>query len=146
MFFFSDMNRDGADEGSRLDLTAPTQLQGPRKLLKEGGVAKAKSGRKLTLILCNDVLVLIENRNLYRMVSRFTLCAPLFPFLSHPSLPALLPSPCRSLSNTFSSLFLPIVSIFDHISRSFQSLTVVFSLYPSLTSPSGQVAMSPPSV
>ena len=86
------MNRDGADEGSRLDLTAPTQLQGPRKLLKEGGVAKAKSGRKLTLILCNDVLVLIENRNLYRMVSRFTLCAPYSPFSrTPPTLPTFLP-------------------------------------------------------
>ncbi|ORY26048.1 hypothetical protein BCR39DRAFT_542389 [Naematelia encephala] len=51
----------------RLDLTAPTQYQGQRRLLKEGQVSKAKSGRKLTLVLCNDVLVLIESRNLYRM-------------------------------------------------------------------------------
>jgi hypothetical protein len=48
---------------SRLDLTARTAYQGPRKLLKEGPVTK------LTLVLCNDVLVLIESRNLYRMVS-----------------------------------------------------------------------------
>jgi hypothetical protein len=54
---------------SRLDLTARTAYQGPRKLLKEGPVTKSKSGRKLTLVLCNDVLVLIESRNLYRMVS-----------------------------------------------------------------------------
>jgi hypothetical protein len=54
---------------SRLDLTAPTQYQGARELIKEGVVTKAKSGRKLTLVLCNDILVLIESRNLYRMVS-----------------------------------------------------------------------------
>jgi hypothetical protein len=54
---------------SRLDLTAPTQYQGPRQLLKEGPVVKTKSGRKLTLVLCNDILVLIDSRNLYRMVS-----------------------------------------------------------------------------
>lgn len=52
----------------RLDLTAPTALQGPRKLLKEGAVAKAKSGRKLTLVLSNDILVLLEDKGLYRMV------------------------------------------------------------------------------
>lgn len=54
----------------RLDLTAPTAYQGTRKLLKEGHVSKAKSGRKLTMVLCNDILVLIESKNLYRMVSR----------------------------------------------------------------------------
>jgi hypothetical protein len=53
---------------SRLDLTAPTAYQGPRRLLKEGIVSKSKSGKKLTLVLCNDILVLIESRNLYRMV------------------------------------------------------------------------------
>lgn len=53
----------------RLDLTAPTAYQGPRRLIKEGTVMKAKSGRKLTLVLCNDILVLIDSRNLYRMVS-----------------------------------------------------------------------------
>jgi hypothetical protein len=54
---------------SRLDLTAPTAYQGKRKLVKEGNVSKAKSGRKLYMVLCNDILVLIESRNLYRMVS-----------------------------------------------------------------------------
>jgi hypothetical protein len=54
---------------SRLDLTAPTAYQGPRRLIKEGTVMKSKSGRKLTLVLCNDILVLIDSRNLYRMVS-----------------------------------------------------------------------------
>jgi hypothetical protein len=53
---------------SRLDLTAPTAYQGPRKLLKEGQVTKAKSGRKLQMVLCNDIIVLVESRNLYRMV------------------------------------------------------------------------------
>lgn len=51
----------------RIDLTAPTQYQGPRRLIKEGAVSKAKSGKKLQLVLCNDILILIESRNLYRM-------------------------------------------------------------------------------
>ncbi|KAK4688172.1 actin cytoskeleton-regulatory complex protein PAN1, partial [Tremellales sp. Uapishka_1] len=51
----------------RLDLTAPTAYQGPRRLLKEGPINKAKSGKKLVLVLCNDILVLVESRNLYRM-------------------------------------------------------------------------------
>jgi hypothetical protein len=52
-------------------LTAPTAYQGPRTLLKEGPVTKSKSGRKLTMVLCNDIIVLVESRNLYRMV-----CSP----------------------------------------------------------------------
>lgn len=58
----------GADS-SRIDLTAPTAFQGPRRLVKEGPVSKAKSGKHLTMVLCTDVVILIENRNLYRMVS-----------------------------------------------------------------------------
>ncbi|KAL7419920.1 hypothetical protein Q5752_005838 [Cryptotrichosporon argae] len=50
-----------------LDLTAPTAFQGKRRLIKEGTVFKAKSGRKLGMVLCTDVIVLIESRNLYRM-------------------------------------------------------------------------------
>lgn len=53
----------------RIDLTEPTQYQGPRRLIKEGPVAKAKSGRQLSMVLCTDVIILIESRNLYRMVS-----------------------------------------------------------------------------
>lgn len=64
-------NRMRADWRSRLDLTAPTASQGPRRLIKEGTVLKAKSGRKLTLVLCNDILVLVEDGGLYRMVRRF---------------------------------------------------------------------------
>ena len=54
----------------RLDLTAPTRYLGDRKLLREGLVNKAKSGRKLRLILCNDILLLTEEhgKTLYRMV------------------------------------------------------------------------------
>jgi hypothetical protein len=54
----------------RIDLTAPTAYQGPRKLLKEGSVSKAKSGRRLQMVLCNDIVILIEDERLYRMVSR----------------------------------------------------------------------------
>lgn len=53
----------------RIDLTAPTAYQGARRLLKEGPVAKAKSGRRLQMVLCNDVVLLIEDGRLYRMVS-----------------------------------------------------------------------------
>ncbi|KAI0628815.1 hypothetical protein C8Q77DRAFT_1281081 [Trametes polyzona] len=53
----------------RLDLTAPTRYMGPRKLLKEGVLMKAKSGRKLRAFLCSDILVLTEeaSKSLYRM-------------------------------------------------------------------------------
>lgn len=57
------------DKDRRLDLTAPTAFMGSRQLIKEATVSKAKSGRRLQIILCNDILVLIESRNLYRMVS-----------------------------------------------------------------------------
>lgn len=53
----------------RIDLTAPTAYQGPRKIIKEGPVTKAKSGRKLQMVLCNDIVLLIEDERLYRMVS-----------------------------------------------------------------------------
>lgn len=54
----------------RLDLTVPTRNMGPRRLLKQGSLTKAKSGRKLQAFLCSDVLVLTDEgvRNLYRMV------------------------------------------------------------------------------
>ncbi|KIK68649.1 hypothetical protein GYMLUDRAFT_36129 [Collybiopsis luxurians FD-317 M1] len=53
----------------RLDLTAPTRYMGARRLLKEGVLMKAKSGRKLHAFLCSDILVLTDDkvRNLYRM-------------------------------------------------------------------------------
>ncbi|KAI0044289.1 hypothetical protein FA95DRAFT_1497317 [Auriscalpium vulgare] len=53
----------------RLDLTAPTRSQGDRKLLKEGLLSKAKSGRKLRAFLCNDIFVLTDEqaKTLYRM-------------------------------------------------------------------------------
>ncbi|KAI6037322.1 Dbl homology domain-containing protein [Pisolithus microcarpus] len=54
----------------RLDLTLPTPHLGPRKLLKEGVLAKAKSGRKLRVLLCSDILLLLnesEGVGLYRV-------------------------------------------------------------------------------
>ncbi|KIY46490.1 hypothetical protein FISHEDRAFT_75585 [Fistulina hepatica ATCC 64428] len=58
----------------RLDLTAPTQFMGARKILKEGPLTKAKSGRKLLGILCNDVLVLTDQsgKSLYRLPIRLS--------------------------------------------------------------------------
>ncbi|EKM83232.1 hypothetical protein AGABI1DRAFT_118549 [Agaricus bisporus var. burnettii JB137-S8] len=54
---------------ARLDLTAPTRHMGPRKLLKEGLLVKAKSGRKIFAFLCSDILVLMDEgmKTLYRM-------------------------------------------------------------------------------
>ncbi|KAJ3781815.1 hypothetical protein GGU10DRAFT_365500 [Lentinula aff. detonsa] len=42
---------------------------GTRKLLKEGILTKAKSGRRLHAFLCSDILVLTDDKvqNLYRM-------------------------------------------------------------------------------
>lgn len=44
---------------------------GPRKLMKEGVLLKAKSGRKLRAFLCSDIMVLTDDaaKTLYRMVS-----------------------------------------------------------------------------
>lgn len=58
---------------SRLDLTAPTRHMGARKLLKEGLLIKAKSGRKIFAFLCSDILVLMDEgmKTLYRMVSHY---------------------------------------------------------------------------
>ena len=55
----------------RLDLTAPTRTMGARKLLREGILMKAKSGRRLRAFLCSDILVLTDEsaKTLYRMVS-----------------------------------------------------------------------------
>ncbi|KAG6375732.1 hypothetical protein JVT61DRAFT_2578 [Boletus reticuloceps] len=53
----------------RLDLTAPTRHLGPRKLIKEGVLSKARSGRKLRVVLCSDILVLVDEvvKGLYRV-------------------------------------------------------------------------------
>ncbi|KAI0027714.1 hypothetical protein K488DRAFT_60641, partial [Vararia minispora EC-137] len=58
----------------RLDLTAPTRTLGERKLLKEGVLAKTKSGRKLRTVLCNDILILTDEqaKTLYRVPVNLT--------------------------------------------------------------------------
>ncbi|KAI9449187.1 hypothetical protein F5148DRAFT_1248554 [Russula earlei] len=58
----------------RLDLTAPTRYLGDRKLLREGPLNKAKSGRKLRALLCNDIFLLTDEhgKTLYRMVRYLT--------------------------------------------------------------------------
>ncbi|ELU37390.1 protein binding protein [Rhizoctonia solani AG-1 IA] len=57
----------GLDQGTNrepicrhLDLTAPTRYMGPRRLIKEGVLVKAKSGRRLHAVLCNDILILMD--------------------------------------------------------------------------------------
>jgi len=59
----------------RLDLTAPTRHLGDRKLLREGPLNKAKSGRKLRAFLCNDIFLLTDEhgKTLYRMVRLLSL-------------------------------------------------------------------------
>ena len=44
---------------------------GMRRLIREGALVKAKSGRKLYGFLCSDILVLtdLSMKTLYRMVS-----------------------------------------------------------------------------
>lgn len=42
---------------------------GERRILKEDVVTKQKSGRKLTALLCSDFLILLNDGQLYRMVS-----------------------------------------------------------------------------
>ena len=58
---------------ARVDLTKPTRSLGPRRILKEETLKKArsKSGRRLTVILCNDLLLILEakDESLYRMPS-----------------------------------------------------------------------------
>jgi hypothetical protein len=51
-----------------LDLTAPTRFMGPRRLLKEGVLIKAKSGRRLRAVLCTDIFILVEEatKTVYR--------------------------------------------------------------------------------
>jgi len=47
---------------------------GARKLIKEGPLTKAKSGRKLYGFLCSDILVLTDAsmKTLYKMVTFFS--------------------------------------------------------------------------
>ncbi|KAM0752107.1 hypothetical protein T439DRAFT_379225 [Meredithblackwellia eburnea MCA 4105] len=59
--FLSD-NLIFAGVDARLDLTAPTRLMGRRRILKDGQVTKAKSGRKLNIFLFNDLLLLTETK------------------------------------------------------------------------------------
>ncbi|KAF9920531.1 actin organization and endocytosis protein [Linnemannia zychae] len=51
---------DELSEG--LLLTSETKFLGPRRVLLEGGLRKAKSGRKLYAYLCNDLLLLFVPR------------------------------------------------------------------------------------
>jgi len=46
---------------------------GSRKLLREGVLSKAKSGRKIRVFLCSDLIVLTDElaKTLYRMVCTF---------------------------------------------------------------------------
>lgn len=57
-----------------------------RKLLREGILVKAKSGRRLRAFLCSDILVLTEEsvKALYRMV-----CYAPLPLLLHSLVPSL---------------------------------------------------------
>lgn len=70
MHVYKSLIHSGNNYCRRLDLTAPTRNMGTRKLLKQGLVTKAKSGRKLNAYLCSDILVLTDEgvQTLYRMV------------------------------------------------------------------------------
>lgn len=65
----------GEQEAPRVDLTKPTRCLGARRVIKEETLQKvrSKSARRLTLVLCNDVLVILDGKGegattrLYRM-------------------------------------------------------------------------------
>lgn len=63
-------DRDVQTITRRLDLTGATRNMGTRRLLKEGILFKAKSGRKLRGFLCTDILLLTDEsiKSLYRLV------------------------------------------------------------------------------
>ena len=48
---------------------------GPRKLLGEGILTKNRSGRKIRVLLCNDILLMtdLDEKQLYKMVRRLKL-------------------------------------------------------------------------
>jgi hypothetical protein len=56
--------------GQLLDLSAPTRFMGTRKLIKEGIVSKSKSRRRIRMVLCSDIVILVEETTgaIYRMV------------------------------------------------------------------------------
>lgn len=51
----------------KLDLTRPTRWMGPRTIIKEEILAKQKSGRKIEVVLCSDLLLLLSGDRLYRI-------------------------------------------------------------------------------
>ncbi|KAL5528859.1 hypothetical protein ACEPAG_4833 [Sanghuangporus baumii] len=53
----------------RLNLARSTNYMGPRKLIREGALMKHKSGRKLRVFLCNDMIILTDESvsRLYKM-------------------------------------------------------------------------------
>lgn len=50
-----------------LDLTKPTRWMGPRTIIKEEVLFKQKSGRKIEVVLCSDLLLLLVEDRLYRI-------------------------------------------------------------------------------
>lgn len=75
LLHFRMQHADSACSSQRLELSAPTRLLGPRKILKEGQVSKVKSGRQLQAYLFNDLLLFTEMKKpgsevVYRWVSR----------------------------------------------------------------------------
>ena len=51
----------------KLDLTKPTRWMGERAIIKEDSLTKQKSGRKIDVVLCSDILLLLSSNRLYRM-------------------------------------------------------------------------------
>lgn len=50
-----------------LDLTKSTRWMGSRSIIREDVLLKQKSGRKIDVVLCTDLLVLLSGNRLYRM-------------------------------------------------------------------------------
>jgi hypothetical protein len=51
----------------KLDLTKPTRWMGQRTILREEVLTKQKSGRKVEVVLCSDLLLLLSGDRLYRI-------------------------------------------------------------------------------
>lgn len=51
----------------KLDLTKPTRWMGERTIIRADVLAKQKSGRKIDIVLCSDILLLLSGDRLYRM-------------------------------------------------------------------------------
>lgn len=66
------LNAGSSETRIKLDLTQPTRWMGPRRILRDDVLVKQRSARKITVVLCNDIVLLLTggqeaDDHLYRM-------------------------------------------------------------------------------